>query len=390
VPDKPNDDSLIEVPEVAETIQTSDNIRASWNFSLDKIRQSTLHYSAEAQDAIVGLFRWCTDDRHPMWRTDAAASLKCSPNLLYQLLTGVYRNPDKSPRQPHPDFIRRVRLFLTDEMRKYESVESDFVETPTARKIFNACELARESKKPVILWGPSQIGKTFGLRRFQHKNNHGKTFMNEIEAACGLGGLVRGWAKSCAVSDNSCTTKLIERIKAAMTSDTLMIFDEVHLLKHTYRLNSFFACIEVIRRVWDFRKMGLLLSWTHLDNLRNASQGELVQVWRRGVHKIALPAMPTKGDVEAIANHLGLEFPSPDLKYDFPAKRGPGIVEHPREVLRMLAKRDGLTAITERFRYAQKLAAKDSGAKLNWYYFTDAHLRIEKQAIQDESGGWDK
>lgn len=393
MPDKTSnltEENLIEVPEVAETTQTSDNIRASWNFSLDKIRQSTQHYSAEAQDALVGLFRWCTDNSHPIWRADAAVSLKCSPNLIYQLLTGVYRNPDKTARQPSHDLIKRIRTFLADELRKFESVESDFVETPTAKKIFNACELARESKKPVILWGPSNIGKTFGLRRFQHKNNHGKTFMQELEAACGLGGLLRGWAKSCGVSENTCSANLIERIKGALSSDTLMIMDEVHLLKHTYRLNSFFACIEVIRRVWDFRKMGLVLSWTHLDNLRSASQGELVQIWRRGVHKVALPAMPTKGDIEAIANHLGLEFPSPDLKYDFPLKKGSIIVEHPREVLRMLAKREGLTAITERFRYAQKLATKDNGAKLSWYYFTDAHLRIEKNAIQDESGGWDK
>lgn len=390
MPDKTPAENLNEVPEVAETSQASDNIRASWNFSLDKIRQSTQHYSAESQDALVGLFRWCTDDRHPIWRTGAAEALKCSPNLIYQLLTGVYRNPDKTPRQPSPELIKNIRTFLADQLRKYEAVESDFVETPTAKKIFNACELARESKRPVILEGPSQIGKTFALRRFQHKNNHGKTFLLELEAACGLGGLIRSWAKSCGLSDNTNTAQLIERIKGALTSDTLMIMDEVHLLKHTYRLNSFFACVEVIRRVWDFRQMGLVLCWTNLADLQRASQGELVQVWRRGVHKIRLPAMPTKADVEAVANHLGLEFPSPDLKYEFPLKRGAVMVEHPREVLRMLAKRDGLTAITERFRYAQKLAGKDNGAKLSWYYFTDAHLRIEKQAIQDETGGWDK
>lgn len=388
-PPQPNEENLIEVPEVAETTQASDNIRASWNFSLDKIRQSTQHYTAEAQDALVGLFRWCTDDRHPVWRADAAAALKCSPNLIYQLLTGVYRNPDKTPRPPSPKLISSIRVFLADELRKYEAVESDFVETPTAKKIFNACELARESKRPVILEGPSQIGKTFAMRRFQHKNNHGKTFLLEIEAACGLGGLIRSWAVACGLSANSCTANLINRIKGALTSDTLMLMDEVHLLKHTYRLNSFFACIEVIRRVWDFRQMGLVMCWTNLADLRNASQGELVQVWRRGVHKIRLPAMPTKADVECIANHLGLEFPSPDLKYEFPTRKGKPMIEHPREVLRMLAKRDGLTAITERFRYAQKLAAKDHGAKLTWQYFTDAHLRIEKQAIQDEQGGWE-
>lgn len=383
----PQDDNLNEVPEVAETTQASDNVRASWNFSLDKIRQSTEHYTADAQDALVALFRWCTDEQHPIWRADAAERLKCSPNLIYQLLTGCYRNPDKTKRQAPVDLIKRIRNFLDEEMRKWAAVETDFVETPTAKKVFQACELARESRRPVILWGPSQIGKTFALRRFQHKNNHGKTFMFEVEAACGVGGLVRGWSKACGLSDKSSTPNSIERIKAALTPDTLMILDEMHLLQHTYRLNSFFASVEVIRRVWDFRKMGLVLSWTNLANLRDNSQGELIQVWRRSAHKIALPAMPTKADITAIAEHNGLEFPSAELKYDFPAGKGI-ITEHPREVLRMLAKRDGLTAVTERLRYARKLAEKDKGAKLSWYYFTDAHLRIEKNAIQDETGGW--
>lgn len=376
------------VVEVPETTQRSDNIRASWNFSLDKIRQSTQHFSADEQDALVSLFLWCTDDRHPVWRTDAAVSLECSSNLIYQLLTGCYRNPDKSLKRPNPELIKRVRAFLAEELRKYDAVETDFVETPTAKKIFQACELAMESRKPVVLWGPSQIGKTHGLRRFRHKNNHGKTAMAEFMAACGLGGMLRTWADSIGVSSETCTANLIDRIPNALDSQMFMILDEVHLLKHTYQKSSFFKCIEVIRRVWDKRRFPLLMSWTSLKDLENSSHDELVQIWRRATHKIALPKMPTRADIEAFSNHHGLELPSKDLVYDFPVKNGKSIEEKPYEVLRMLAKRDGLEAICERFRYGKKLAAKDKGARFSWYYFTDAHLKIEKNAIQDEKCGW--
>ena len=384
-----NDDSLIEVPEVPETVQTSDNIRASWNFSLDKIRQSTQHYSADEQDALVGLFLWCTDDRHPIWRQDAAVALKCSSNLIYQLLTGCYRNPDKTLKRPNPELIKRIRTFLAEQLRKFEAVETDFVETPTyKKKIKLACELALESKRPVILWGPSQIGKTYGLRHFRHRNNHGKTGMAEFPAASGLGGMLRCWAEAVGLSSQTCTVNLIDRLQNAMTPDMLMILDEVHLLKHTYQLSSFFKCIEVIRRIWDYKQMPLVLSWTNLDGLKNASQAELIQIWRRAVHKVALPAMPTKEDVEAFANHYGLEFPSPDLSYDFPVKNGKPLTESPREVIRMLAKREGLAGIAERFRYGLKLADKDKGAKFSWYYFCNAHLKIERNAEQDKEAGW--
>ena len=372
----------------------SDTIRASWNFSLDKIRQDTAHYPPEAQEALIALFRWCIDDRHPMRRRDAAYRLQCSENLLYQVLTGSYRDPDKSLRPPSKDLIKRIHDFLALEQKRFEAGQTEFVITPTAKQIFLACDLARESQSPVILWGPSHIGKTWAFRYNQNHHNHGRTFLAELEAASGIGGMVRKLADSCGISDKSNTASLIERIKRALTPNTLLIVDEVHLLKHTYRLNSFFACIEVLRRIYDHCQCGMVLSWTNLDSLRSASQGELVQLWRRGVHKIALPIMPTKGDLAAILAHAGLPgdtykesgkelgvFPSRDLQVTVSTPKGP-IVESPYEILRSLAKTEGLKAITERLRYGQKLALKKN-VKLSWASFVDAHLRIEKESIQE-------
>ncbi len=379
----------------------SDTIRSSWNFSLDKIRQDTAHFPTDAQEALIALFRWCIDDRHPMRRRDAAARIGCSENLLYQLYTGVYRKPDTIEKrangervvvkrgekmQPTTDLIKKIGDFLDLEKKRFEIGETEFVITPTAKKIFTACELGRESQSPVILWGPSHIGKTWAFRYHQSANNHGRTFFTELEAASGLGGMVRKLALSCGISDHSNTAALIERIKRALTPNTLLIIDEVHLLKHTYRLTSFFACIEVLRRIYDYCQCGMVLSWTNIADLRGASQSELVQLWRRGVHKVALPVMPTKGDIGAILEHGGLEFPSRELQISVPNGKKAPVIESPYEVLRQLAKRDGLKAITERLRYARKLASKDNARKLSWIYVMDAHLRIEKQAVQE--GEW--
>lgn len=364
----------------------SDTIRTSWNFSLDHIRANIAHFSTEAQDALVALFRWCIDDRHPMRRKDAALRLGCSENLLYQLYTGSYRDPEtKELRHPSSDLIKKIGDFLELEKSRYESGQTEFVVTPTAKKIFNACDLARESQSPVILWGPSHIGKTWAFRHHQSTNNHGRTFLAELEAASGLGGMVRKLADSCGISDKSNTASLIDRIKRALTPNTLLIIDEVHLLKHPYRLGSFFACIEVIRRIYDHCQCGMVLSWTNIDNLRGASQGELIQLWRRGVHKIALPTMPTKNDIGAILGHSGLEFPAKDLRITIPTRKGQ-IVEAPYEILRQLAKTYGLKSITERIRYARKLSNR-ANTKLSWDAFVNAHLTIEKQS--EPEGEWD-
>lgn len=372
-----------EEAEKAEALKPAQGqtVRGTWNFSLDQIRVSTAAYSEAARDALIAAFRWCIDPRHLMAKAEFARRVGYSDNTIYKLYTGKYVDPGSGKQMPPPaDLIKSIHEFLRLEKERYEAGETEFIVTPTAKKVFTGCELARESRTIVLLWGPSHIGKTWALRYHQACENHGRTFLTELDAACGLGGMVRSIADSCGISDKSNTAKLIERIKRALSPNTLLIIDEMHLLRHTYRLNSFFACVEVLRRIHDFTQCGMVLSWTHLDSLKASSEGELVQIWRRGVHKIALPVMPTKADLTAILKHSGLDFP--DKEFAVTAQK---ITEKPYEVLRQIAKRDGLKAITERLRYARKLANREGG-KPTWEHFIDAHLRIEKQAQQE--GEW--
>ena len=363
------------------------SVRSTWQFSLDKIRADTSIYSPEQQEALIALFRWCIDQRHPMSKVDAARRLSISDNLLYKLFTGSYRHPETKEPLSFPDnLVERIQDFLKLESSRYDAGETAFVVTPTVKKVWTACHLARESQSPVILWGPSHVGKTWALRAYQAQENHGRTFLAELDAASGLGGMVKTIADSCGISDKSNTSALIERIKHALSPNSLLIIDEVHLLKHTYRLNSFFACIEVLRRIYDKVRCGMVLSWTNLDDLKSASQGELIQLWRRGVHKVALPTMPTKADLGAILAHSGLDFPARDFKVVFNGSNAHGkpveIIEHPYDILRQLAKNQGLKSITERLRYARKVANKAS-VGLTWDSFIQAHLTIESQATPE-------
>ena len=83
----------------------------------------------------------------------------------------------------------------------------------------------------------------------------------------------------------------------------------------------------------------------------------------------------------AILAHSGLDFPDKKLEVTVG-----GVVEQPYEILRQQAKLNGLKAITERLRYAKKLADRASSKGIAWTHFVDAHLRIEKQAMQE--GEW--
>jgi DNA transposition AAA+ family ATPase len=276
-----------------------------------------------------------------------------------------------------------------------------FVLTPTAKKIHTACDLARESRTVVFVWGPSHIGKTWAVEQYcgarQRPAVRGRTSnlcpltsdfrpptYARMNAACGLNGLVRVIAAALGVSATSRAATLA-RIKDALAPDTLLILDECHLLAHTARPGSFHNCMEVIRELHDHAKCGLVLIFTLLDRVRAASQKELQQLWRRGVHKVQLAAMPTKGDVAVILEHHGLNFPERALSIPIRAGRET-LEERPYEILRQLARDEALLAITERIRYARKLAAR-ANEKLEWNHFVDAHLRIAKNAEQE--GDWE-
>lgn len=361
------------------------NIRASWNFSLDNIRGDIARYSPEAKQALTALFRWCIDPLHPMSKPDVARRLNTSDNTLYKLYTGKYRHPQTGEQLgPSAELIIAIHKFLAREAEQFSTGQKDFILTPTARKIVTACELARESRTPVFIVGPSHIGKTWTLERYYTpRNNHGATIYCRMRAASGLGGMVRRIADDVGISDNSNTAALIDRIKNALAPNMLLILDELHLLAHTYRAGSFHNCMEVIREIYDEVGCGMVLSFTLLDEVRAASQKQLQQLWRRGVHKVFLPVMPTKKDIELILNHHGLEFPEPKQTITIRDGRAQ-IVENPYQILKQVAQLEALKAVTERIRYGHKLAA---GGKLKWEHFVTAHLLIAKNATQD--GEWD-
>jgi len=358
--------------------------RTSWPWSRDTLVQNMSYMPPEESEALLALFSWCADPRHPLTRDEAANRLGFSPETIYQLMSGKYRDPDtREAKRPSAAFLKAIKEFLSTESRRFMLGKNEMVETPTAKRIYTACDLARESQTVVFIWGPSHIGKTWAVERYYApRNNHGKTIYCRMRAASGLMGMVRAMAEAAGISNKSNTPDLIRRIKNATTPNTLWILDEVHLLANTYRKGSFFGCMEVMREIYDETECGMVLIFTILDDVKAASQQELQQLWRRGVHKVPLPDMPTRGDVAAILKHHGLDFPDKGFKVTVK-----GVTDEPRECIRQQARFNGLKAITERIRYAYKMASKTGSEKITWENFMEAHFTMEKQATIQKD--WD-
>lgn len=385
-PPEPDDNTPVEGAPLPEA-NVGDTVRASWPFSLHDIRSNIAHCSNEGKEALIAAFLWCIDPRHPMHRAEFARRVGYSGNTIYQLYTGRYADPSGKQYDVPAELIKNIRDFLDLEKQRYVG-ETTFVMTPTAKRIWTACDLARESQTIVFLTGISHIGKTWGLESYASDHNHGKSIYVRMKAATGLGGMVRRIAERLGVSTNANTADLIDRIKRALTPNMILILDEVHLLMYTYRKESFFACLEVIREIHDEVECGMVLCATKLllKHVTDAQHDELQQLLRRGVHKVPLPNMPTQGDLKAIFESVKLDFPAKEMKVKIEIKQGKPIDESPYALLRQIARRDGLKAITERLRYGRKLADK-SGQRLTWRHVIEAHLIIEKQ--QQETPDWD-
>jgi DNA transposition AAA+ family ATPase len=367
-------------PSDRQETNTGNNARASWQFSLSDVRANMAHCDPESKAVMIEAFMYCIDARNSIHRADFARAIGYEPNTVYKVFTGKYTDPGTKARLDIPaKMISATREFLRLEKERSEGGKNEFVLTPTAKKIWTTFDLARESQSPVFVTGPSHIGKTWAALAYVPRNNHGRTLYVRMKAACGLGGMVRRINEVVGNSGNCNTAAAIDRVKRALTPNMLLILDETHLLQYTYRKESFFACLEVIREIYDEVGCGMALLGTRLllDRMNEGRNGEMQQLLRRGVHRLVLPNMPTKADLKSIFEHHKIAFPERDEVVTVKCGKTP-FTDKPYALVCQLAKAEGLKAIVERLRYGRKIAAREGG-KLSWAHFLESHLLIEKQ-----------
>lgn len=353
------------------------NARASWRFSADHIQQALAHCTPERKEALIWAFQWSVG--RGIWFGDFAKQVGYAENTLYKIYTGRHTDPKSGESYDIPEKLHAaVMEFRKLEIRRAKLGETEFIATPSARRIWNGCDLARESRTPVFIYGASHIGKTWALREYTINNNHGRTVLVRVPSKAGLAGLVKALAEAVGVSAKANTPAMIERIKRALAPNHLVIFDEVHQLQYTYRKESFFACIEVIREIYDHVECGMVLCTTNVfrGKFESAQKEELEQLFKRGVHKVQLGDIVRTEDLKPILDKVGLPWPGRRFTVEIA-----GVKDQPHEVLRKLAREGGLKAITERIRYGRRLAG-NAGEPLSWTHFVHAHLIIETEAQQ--------
>jgi len=375
-----NRQALVETAKIAQGA----NARASWRVSGDKLQANLRHCTPARKEVMIWAFQWCID--RGIFLDDFARQVGYDAKTVDRIICGAYRDPRTNALYDIPDKLASaVSKWREVQLASAQLGDSDFVVTPSVKRVWTGVDLARESRTPVFIYGASHLGKTWALEHYAVANNHGSTPMVRVPSASGLGGLVRAIAEKTGISNKGNTADMIERIKRALTPNMVLILDEVHQLIYTYRRESFFACLEVLRSIHDAARCGMVLCTTNVfrHRIEQERKAALEQLFRRGVHRVQLGDVVLVRDLKPILEHHGLQWPDKKLAFEFDGLPAP---ERPWDILRLLARDEGLKALTERIRYARKFASK-SRQPLNWKHFVQAHLTIAANAV-DPADDW--
>lgn len=337
-----------------------DTPRSSWPFGGDHVMRATAAMGEEERALVRWLFFYCQENGVPL--QDAAEKIGYSVTVVYRLCRGEYQAKDMS------NVLAAIGEFRRECEQSQGKEQSSFVLTETARKVWQYCDLAREYHTIAFVWGDSQIGKTWALREYCRRNNHGMTKYFRMPSAAGTQLMIRELAVACAFSKRGCFEALRERVFGAIDRETLVIADEIHQSFVSYHNKARLSCLELLREIQDRTECGMVLCGTNTarDEITSGPHAKLLeQLNRRGIFKLQLPKHATARDTNEIAKRMaGIAAPTGEAS----------------DLVRQIIRDSGLKAFTTYLSAAGKLAVNRK-QPLAWDHFVAAHAMVTGMSV---------
>ena len=218
----------------------------------------------------------------------AGAQLGYSATAINQYLKGNYKGATDSIDKAVVELVERHRS-------KAKDVSTDFVATPTAKRILEICGLAHDMSDIYLVIGEAGLGKTMALKEYAARKSNvvmmevDPTFTAKVmlQELCSLLGI------TAARNSHAMMTAIIDKLKG---SDRLLIVDEAELLSY--------KPLEILRRIHDKTNCSIVLAGMPKlrANLRGA-RGEYKQLFSRvGFHLDIETRLPA-GDIHMFCEH---------------------------------------------------------------------------------------
>lgn len=375
--------------DAAAPMQRKAAVRGTWHWSIAELRDNTAHLDSAAQTCLLECVHWCL--QNDISRQEFSSQAGIDSTTVYKLCKGTYVNPKGEQLQVSPDMLTKLDRWLSDQ-RITQALSKDFVMTPTAKAVQRGCALAMESRTPVFLFGPSQIGKTTALEHYARSRQSTVIYLR-MSIVGSHAAIIQDLARAMHLRAAGVRNDIFKAALRTMTRDMLVIIDEAHELLHNQGRKSFFKSIEIIREIYDRVGCGMVLSFTDVmwDRVVQSKHEDLQQLYRRGIHRIALgtaDGLPLRDDVETLLAHAGLHMPMAGEVITVTGTKNQPL-PRPLQVnawdaLTEIIQQDGTKALCERLRYANELADRD-GEPITWQYLAFTHRLVSKSATKPKS-----
>lgn len=346
-----------------------------WKLTAAELAARTAHCPPDQQRLMAWAYQHAADRGLSLHAFCAEARVNAS--TMGKFLGGTYQDP-RRPEVPYD-----LPEHATEELAAYQATLAaaapttvGFVSTDTSRKVFFNCDLARESRSPVFLMGASHIGKTTALTKYRDANPTNTTLVT-VTAGMGAKGLAVAICEEMGLSAAGNLALLTRRLGRALSRDKLLILDDFHVLTLSSTPRTFLAAMEFLRALYDADNCGMLFSTTDMDYNRILKdyKNTLHQLLRRGIHRPHLGEAPLQKDVRSIIEAHGLRWPAKALLIDGAS---------PWKIIAALAQHSGLKGVTERLRYALKLAARGA-VPVTWIHYVRADAAVASNASAPQS-----
>lgn len=276
------------------------------NRSADQVRQTCRVYvdsgriSDDGLESIIRLFNHGKARGYSFDQTGALVDY--SGATLSRLFAGKYEGAlDK--------VVKQIDSYLELE-RERERMRSDrFIENSIWKRVENLCNFALLRNTPVMLIGPTQIGKSWCLQEYMRRSNRQVCYIR-IPAAPTMKLVVAAFAEAVGVTSSIREDDARLRVAKAVGRNTLLIVDELHELVMSGGKSTAMKVIEWIREIGDRAKCGILLCGTKSlkDDLINDPRlkGWLTQMVCRCQRIVTLPNRLSMNDIECAAKEYGI------------------------------------------------------------------------------------
>lgn len=237
---------------------------------------------------------------------DLAEKIKSSASTLGRIFNGKYAGNVRP-------FLEKIATYRQlEEGRSIGTPYPEYIRTVQAKRIEDACDVARREGVILPVIGKTQMGKTTALKHYAETTP--MTIYVECPAPATMTRLMRRIARACGVKETGDIDVVTDRILEKIGESHVLIVDEIH--QATRRPASIATnLMEWLRlEIYDKTHCGMLLCGT--SEFTNAVQsGELSGMLAQTIERTAgyivnLPNAPTKQDVQKIISHY--EMPTPD------------------------------------------------------------------------------